>query len=244
MKAKIKSFLDKKKTAWSPTTLKSVEAFLCRYGVGVNNGNPQEFLALLQAQQKNVYTIQTYFIHAANFYGFLYPEKENVFKTYRKENRNVFKNAYQTKVLDTDYETVLSVIESQPESEEKSAALYLLKSAQRAVTEAGLARSLRERGNDPSTAGNVIVGKGGKPRPNFGEGYDAPTGVSYYRVYRYLKRLAGVSPHGLRKLALTRAGARGAGAADLCEIAGWSSITTAYRYLQPQRTAKLKTYLG
>lgn len=241
IETKIIQFLEKKKTAWSETTLKSCAAFLRNHGAEVALGNPHGFLLKLQAEKKNLYSIQTYFIHAGNFYEYLYPTKDNVFKAYRKDNRNVFKNAYQSKTLEIEYDEIKALIESQPESEEKTACLYILKSAQRS-SEANLARTLSERKGD-AVADATILGKGGKRRVNLGYEYDAPRDTTYYRVYRYLKKLAGISPHDLRKLALTRAACRGAGAADLCEIAGWSDIRTAIRYLQPKRTEILRGFL-
>jgi integrase len=244
----IKAFLNKKKTAWSEATIASCSAFLNKYGSLVAFGTPESLLQALS--EKGRYTVTTYFAHAASFYEFLHPDATNIYAVYRKDNRNAFKNAYQSKKLNVNYDQVKAVIEAQAPSDEKEACLYLLKTAQRS-SEAGLARNGRlepHRGNSGQAAGAgtaTIVGKGGKPRINLGADL-FPAGAvrwNYYRVYRYLRQLCGISPHALRKLALTRAGERGAGAADLCEIAGWSSINTAIRYLQPQRAQKLRTYL-
>jgi integrase len=241
----IRTFLEKKKAAWSESTLASCKAFLNNYGLIVESGDPEALISALSSKGK--YTVQTYFIHAANFFEYLYPHRENVFKAYRKENRNAFKNAYQTKHLEVTYDEVKAVLEAQPASEEKDACLYLLGTAQRS-SEAGLLRnqSRRAESADRLELRDTIIGKGGKERPNFG--YEIANGdhrsQSYYRVYHYLRRIAGISPHALRKLALTRAGERGASGADLCEIAGWSSITTAIRYLQPRRARELKKFLA
>lgn len=240
MKSKIAAFLDKKKSAWSEATLVSCRAFLNNYGLIVESGNPEALLTILQL--KGRYTTQTYFIHAGNFYEFLFPTKENVFRKYRKDNRNAFKAAYQTKHLQVTYQEVKDLLTKQPDSEEKEACLYLLGTAQRA-RESGLYRRSSEAGTGAGDE-SVIVGKGGKQRLNLGADFGWAGNVSYYRVYNWLRQLSpGLTPHGLRKLALTRAGDNGANAADLCEIAGWSSISTAIRYLQPKRAAKLKAFL-
>jgi integrase len=238
--SEITKFLEKKKTAWSIVTIKNCSAFLNKYADKVAAGNAEELFNSLTEDKKGSYTIQTYFVHAANFYSFLFPTSPNPFSIYRKDNRNAFKNAYDKKTLKVTYEEVREKLESQIDSKEKAACLYLLRSAQRA-SEAGLVR--KQCDSNLAPAEETIIGKGGKPRPNFGADLEQPSGVSYYRVYVYLKQVCGVSPHGLRKLSLTRAGSNGAGAADLCEIAGWSSIQTAYRYLQPQRVQALKKFL-
>jgi integrase len=242
IETQINQFLEKKKTAWSNTTLKSTAAFLRNYAELIKKGNPEAFLTSLQNEKKNAYTIQTYFIHAGNFYEFLYPAKENVYRLYRKENRNVFKHAYQSKKVEVSYETVRNTLEQAAQSPERDACLYILKTAQRA-SEAGLVRRIgehREHSGDDQT----IRGKGGRERLHLGAGLDlSVTGTTYYRVRSYLQSLFGISPHALRKLALTRAAERGAQAADLCEIAGWSSIQTAIRYLQPQRAEILRGFL-
>ena len=241
--SQIEAFLNKKKTAWSEATLKSCKSFLNKHGTLVALGSPELLLQALST--KGRYTVTTYFAHAASFYEYLHPTLPNVFSVYRKDNRNAFKNAYQRKKLDITYDEAKALIESQPQSDEKEACIYLLRTAQRS-SEAGLARSSGVvLGEIDARTSSTVVGKGGKERLNLGADL-FPAGAvrwNYYRVYRYLRQLCGISPHALRKLALTRAGERGASAADLCEIAGWSSIATAIIYLQPQRAAKLRTYL-
>jgi integrase len=241
----VEAFLNKKKTAWSETTIKTCGAFLNKHGQLVAKGDPQSLWNALSS--KGRYTVQTYFVHAASFYEFLNPGAPNPFRAYREENLNAFKNAYKRKTVEVSYKEARKLIEAQPESDEKEACLYLLRTAQRS-SEAGLARS--ERGGETSQevrgAAATIVGKGGKERINLGADI-LPKGHvrwNYYRVYRYLKRLCGISPHDLRKLAITEAARRGASAADLCEIAGWSHIATAYYYLQPQQARRLKAFLG
>jgi integrase len=240
----IEAFLNKKKTAWSEATLASCSAFLNKYGSLVILGSPEVLLQALNT--KGRYTVTTYFAHAASFYEFIHPNAPNVFALYRKDNRNVFKNAYQSRKIEKTYDEVRDILESQSPSDEKEACLYLLRTAQRS-SEAGLSRTSDavRASSGTERPSDYIIGKGGKERINLGADLFPEGAVrwNYYRVYRYLKGLLGISPHALRKLALTRAGERGAGAADLCEIAGWSSISTAIRYLQPQRAQKLRTYL-
>lgn len=233
-------FIESKKRAWSVSTIKSVSSFLTKYGEGVLSLSPLAFLEKLEEDNVTAYSIQTYFIHASNFFAFVNPTSVNIYKEFRKENRNVFKNSYQSKNLPLTYQEVLSLLAKQEDSDEKEACLYILKTAQR-CSEAGFKRKEEEEESETAVSG-FIKGKGGKVRPDLGANINRPRTL-YYTLYEYCKGRLGITPHGLRKLALTRAAERGATAADLCEIAGWSSITTAIRYLQPKRAEELKAFL-
>lgn len=235
----IERFLESKKNAWSLTTLNAYKGFLNKYGELVNKSNPSAFLESLRMDGIKPYSIQTYFIQAANYWEFLNPTKTNPYKTFRKDNRNVFKNAYESKRVTKSYEEIKEIINSLPDCEEKTAILYILKTAQRA-SEAGLRRKKEEAGIE---AQDYILGKGGKRRINLGVSTERGSATNYYRVRRFLLRHTGLNLHELRKLALTRAADLGAGPADLCAIAGWSSINTAIRYLQPKDAERLKKYL-
>jgi len=239
-KTKAQLFIESKQRAWSMSTIKSVSSFLTKYGEGVLSLSPLAFLEKLEADNVTAYSIQTYFIHASNFFEFVNPTAVNVYKEFRKENRNVFKNSYQTKNLPITYQEVIDLLAKQEDSDEKEACLYILKTAQR-CSEAGFKR--KEEDADEELSPGFIKGKGGKIRADLGDRVSRPR-VLYYSVYEYCKGRLGITPHSLRKLALTRAAERGATAADLCEIAGWSSITTAIRYLQPKRAEELKAFLA
>lgn len=93
-----------------------------------------------------------------------------------------------------------------------------------------------------AASGGSVVGKGNKRRTVFVAGYSI-TGTSPSKVRRALAE-RGLRPHDLRKLFLTRCAERGATAQDLCQLAGWSNIQTAYWYLQPKQEDKLRSFVN
>lgn len=231
----ISEYLAIKKNAWSPQTLVTVRSVLTRYGQSViDKETPEVLVARLERQGAKRYTQQTYMMYLRGFWRYMHDE-EAPYADYLKANKQLFKNSYGRKTVNCTFDKAHNTLQSLPPTPEREACLRMLLSAQRA-SEAGLYRSPNDKKENINE--ETIIGKGGKIRANL-----SPIGtdpVSYFRVYTYLREHLGLSPHDLRKLALTRAGDNGASAADLCEIAGWTSIETAYFYLQPKDKERLK----
>lgn len=225
----VTEYLHSKKNAWSPVTLKNVGSTLEAYGEEILLLSPESFLERIGHLAP--YSRKTLFILASGFYGWAFPNQPNVYSEYRKANRNVFKNAYQRKVIKQSYREVRQAIEASPDEAFRTKALALLTSAQRWSE------------SEQRDGGGTLIGKGGKRRTDFGSDLLSVETIGYHAFRRKLHALCGITPHGLRKLALTEAAERGATAADLCEIAGWSSIVTAYVYLQPANAERLKGFL-
>lgn len=231
----ISEYLEIKKNAWTKQTLITVKSVLERYGNSVQRKQSAEALVkLFELNGIKRYTQQTYMMYLRGFWRYMHDE-EAPYAEFLKANKQLFKNAYGRKTVNCTFEKAQKTLHDLPPSLEREACLRMLLSAQRA-SEAGLYRG--ESNKQENINEDTIVGKGGRVRANL-----SPIGtdpVSYFRVYTYLREHLGISPHDLRKLALTRAGDNGASAADLCEIAGWTSIETAYYYLQPKDKERLK----
>lgn len=226
----INTYIEFHKNAWTDTTKRNVRGVLNKYSTYLN-GDPEHLLNNLKSlklySQRTAYAILNQYWKFTN-------KGDNTYETWLKKNRLYFKNSYQRKAVggSRSFREVYDTIQSLPESKYKTRALNLLHSAQR----------FGESCN-PSNSGNII-GKGQKVRPDFRpfiEVHGQP--FSYHAFYRWLKKTSGVTPHDLRKLALTRLAEKGATAQDLCEVAGWSSIQTAFIYLQPKRIEQLKEML-
>lgn len=229
LKKKIEAYLESKKDAWSPTTMNS-EAPRLRALAEHLDGNPETLWKALQ--EKKPYSRVTTWTRAVAFWAFAYPGKDNPYEEFRMKKANFFKNAYQPKRVELTYEEALSKVKAIDDEAIRFRALDMLKGAVR------YAESAQPKGRE------YIVGKGRKKRPDFRPEKEGPAFTqSYHTFWRKLKEATGLTPHDLRKLALTHAAENGAEAADLMEIAGWSTIGTATYYLQPKRTNKLKGFL-
>jgi hypothetical protein len=229
MSNKVEQYLLSKRNAWSESTLKNARPMLLAYGADILSLTPEQFYDSLAALGD--YSKKTLFIMAAGYYAFCFPQVPNPFTAFRKDNRNVFKHAYKKKTVGTSYAAVKAALEGHDDIAFRTKALHLLSSAQRWTESA------------TSDGSGSITGKGGKQRSDFGHGV-LSSSIGYATFRRRLADCCGITPHALRKLALTRAASRGATAADLCAIAGWSSIATAISYLQPQEKERLASFLG
>lgn len=227
MKTQIEAYLNSKQNAWSPVTLKK-EGYRLRALAAHIDGNAETLWQALQTMAP--YSRLTAWTRVTAFWAETFPGKENPYEVFRTKNANYFKNAYQRKAVPLTYEEARARIDAISDVGVKGRALTLLSSAQR------YCESVQN-----GEAG-AVVGKGGKHRADLRNAVDGFSGT-YHQFWKALKEATGLTPHMLRKLALTRAAENGAQAQDLMEIAGWSSIQTASIYLQPKRVEKLKEFL-
>ena len=84
-----------------------------------------------------------------------------------------------------------------------------------------------------------VKGKGGKRRTVFGTIEKTAPKATFWR---HLRRI-GLKPHSLRKLCATHLASKGATAADLCKVFGWTNIHTAYVYLQAKDDERLSSFI-
>lgn len=229
IKKRIAEYLDDKKNSWSPTTLK-VETSRLNGLAEVLDGDPKRLWKALDSY--GPYTRVNMYGRVCTFWDEAFPSKPNPYTAWRDKNANFFKNAYEPKRVSLSYDEALTKIKAIEDEAIRARALDILKGAVR------WAESEQPKGRD------YIVGKGRKKRPDFRPETEGPAFTQSYDTFlRKLRKATGLTPHDLRKLALTHAAESGAEAADLMEIAGWKSITTAALYLQPKRTDRLKKFL-
>lgn len=225
-KAKAAEYISSRKNKWSPTTLRSEQHRLTTL-VPLMPLGPEALWSSLSHLKP--YSRVTYFSRAIDFARWMDAALGKQYDDWRDANAQLFKHQYTPRKVGMTYEEAKKRILTIEEKAIKEKALQLLGSAQR------WSESIQE--------GEVVVGKGGKQRSNLSTWtLDGQNGCSYWGCYRKLRQL-GLSPHLLRKLALTRAAENGATSADLVAIAGWSSIQTASYYLQPKEDERLKALL-
>lgn len=218
MREHIEAYIKDHETAWSETTLKSERSRLRALGE-LLSGTPDNLYRELALANKASYTIKTTFIRVAALEAWL--GKETKYKEFMKKHANRFKHAYKKEELGIDYDEASKRINDLPAST-RSLARSLLTTGLR-ISEAN------------TNAAGSITGKGGKIRRIYG----TLEGVLPQSTFRRHLRGVGLKPHTLRKLCATRLAETGATPADLCKIFGWSSIATAYQYLQAKDDDKL-----
>lgn len=218
LQQKVEQYTLAKQNALAATSLRAAQGQIAKYGDLTYPQTLWSALSNLKAYSRTVTYQRLAEFHA--FFG------DASFKDWRKANARLFKNVYTFKPVGITYSAAVEAISRMDCVEAQGRATQILKSGQR------WSESLQQ--------GDVVVGKGGKVRPAYAN--HSPYQKSYSSFLRALKKV-GLKPHDLRKLAVTRAAEKGASAADLCRIAGWADISTAYRYLQPKQDDVLRGYL-
>lgn len=221
----IEKYLESKQYAWSPTTIKTVRAKLNAVQHLLKQAPEQAYEEM--KGKYGAYTIKQYLIIMDGYRQWETKGKDTRFKSFLKQNARLFRSAYDKKKVALSYSEAARRINTIQDDTVRRSCHFLLRSGVR-ISEA-------------SKCSDTVVGKGNKVRKVFVEAPDSFASVSQIR--RALGRL-GLKPHDLRKLCATRLVNKGAAPQDLCEIMGWSSIETAYRYLQPSKDSKLKELMN
>ncbi len=226
MKNQIDAYLADFESAWAMTTWKSEKSRLKAIEDQLDKG-PKHLYEYLLALGQKPYAIKTTFIRVCALEA--WAKQEPVYRAWMKKHRNKFKHAYQKADLEITYETALNLINTITDDDTRAHARSLLQTGLR------ISESYR-------VASGSVVGKGGKPRKVFGSGKIEVT-VPKSTLSRKLKAV-GLTPHMLRKLCATRLAEKGATAADLCKVFGWSDFKTAQIYLQGKDEERLQALMA
>ncbi len=203
--------------------MRSERARLSALGDTLNEA-PEAVYGALKAAGKKPYSIKTMFIRLCALEKWI--GKDEVFRRFMDKHQNRFKHAYQREELEITYDEALHKINSELAGDHRAMALSLLRTGVR------LSESYKVRDGK-------VEGKGGKIRKVYGK-IEAVVPRSSFA--RKLKAVS-LKPHTLRKLCATKLAEKGATAADLCKVFGWSSITTSYQYLQGREDSRLEAFV-
>lgn len=226
MKTHIEAYLRYHENAWAPTTMRTARSILKKVEDHIDT--PEELHRWLTTDQScnfGAYTVHTMFIRVRHLES--WAQLEPLFKTYMATHRNKFINAYVKKEVKVTYDEALARI-NQLDPVHRGHALSLLSTGLR-ISES---YAVQDDG--------LVKGKGGKIRRVYGK---ISKTVPKTTLWRKLRNV-GLKPHDLRKLFATRLVERGATAADLCKVMGWSDIRTAYQYLQAKDEARLESLVA
>ena len=219
-------YLASKENAWSYASYKSEASRLASIPEEYLPNDPAGFYRHCVNGAYMAYTIKTLFIRAAQLAGFGWPNQENKFSQFMRDNARLFKNAYIPKRPQLTFGEAVTRIRAELTPEMAAQAFALLSSGLR-ISEAN------------RVSMGIVVGKGNKSR----QVHNAPeVTIVAHQLRRALKPL-GLTPHSLRKLAATRAVELGAREAELLAMFGWNSMQTASLYVTAANTASLAAKL-
>lgn len=220
MKHLIMAYIEDKKLAWSPTTLKSEAARLASHA-GLLLSSPEEAWAALASLKPytrvTTWTRMCQFVDWAIGAGHL--AGPNQFSIFRSRNARLFKHSYNPALPAITFDGAKKSLENIADAAIQRRALLLLYSG------------LRYHELDLVTNG-AVRGKGGRVRQVYVPDIPGPEYNGTYHAFWRALASVGLKPHTLRKLALTRLVELGANEFELREIAGWASIQTASSYIK------------
>ncbi len=217
-------YLADHETAWAPSTQKSEKSRLNIVRDRLN-GSPSDLHLFLVQQGHKPYSIKTLFVRVCAMEAWALKKKltkEDSFSEYMRKHSNKFKHVYKKEEIEVSYEEACRRINTLLDDPFRSMALSLLQTGVR-LSEAY------------QVVNGEVKGKGGKNRKVYGTISKTAPKSSFARKLKAI----GLKPHSLRKLCATRLVEKGATPADLCKVFGWSSIATAYQYLQAKEDSKL-----
>lgn len=218
-------YLEAHRHSWAESTMRTERYRLTGILTLPSSASPEELWRSMQAAGWKPYTIKTAFVRLSAMER--WSRKDLGYDKFLREMRNRFKHSYERKDVRVTYEEAVSRIDQISCSKTKAMALDMLKTGVR-LSEAYAIKD------------GSVRGKGNKLRRVFGEvKAEVPRSTLWARL-----KAVGLKPHDLRKLCATRLAERGATAADLCKVFGWSSIATAYRYLQPKDDSKIQEMMN
>jgi integrase len=222
---KLNEYLDYKQTYWSETTMKSEESRLKKI-LATRASTPDDLYNALVKTAKTPYSVKTAFIRYIDYLGWMGAPSLQAYKDFFQKQYRFFKNAYNPSLPTRSYEQVLADIESLRCVETKKLAKYLL------------ATGLRISEVNKVSATGQVKGKGQKSRMCLlpAELFNVPL-----QKFRRELRKINLTPHQLRKLFFTRLSrSNKLSVFDLAKLAGWSSITTAQKYVAARADDELK----
>jgi integrase len=216
----IELYVDGHKLAWAETTLRSERARLVGL-LGHLDGNPATLMSVFEARKTKPYTRVTAWTRVTRFYDWLIQNGHfagvNEYARFRQANARQFKNAYVRKTPKLTFEQAEQRLR-QLRPDVARLALEILYTGMRYAE----SRSHQD---------GFVVGKGGKTRRVYVPEVAGPKFYGSYQEFHRRLKSAGLKPHDLRKLALSRFVEKGANQFELMAVAGWSSLAPATSYI-------------
>jgi len=233
----IKQYLESMKSYWSPNTARSEKYRLTQLASILDSRDPRKLWEELENRKLAPYTRNTVWTRVSSFYDWLIteghvdPAEGNPYSTFRRRFGFMFRNNYTRRPAHLSFDEAIKAIRQMKHKAAQRKALELLYAGLR--YEESL--TLKE---------GMVTGKGKKVRQAYVPKIPGPEFKGTYQSFwRILKKEAGLKPHDLRKIGLTRiSNLLDNNPYDLVEVAGWSDISTAMSYV-PGRKKRIEKVL-
>lgn len=225
----IAAYIESKKLAWSESTIRS-EGYRLKAISWEHLDNPTKQYEVL-AERMKPYAMVTTFHRLSSFYEWLlrhgHKTGYNIYREFMEEHARLFKNAYQKKKVNVDYNETLTKISKIKRLESRAKAIFDLKAGLRVQAD--------------RIEGAEVIGKGGYRRPLFVSKSELPPPFKMsYSTYLSDLKSVGLSPHDLRKVFANKLLRSGLTLTDVMAAGGWRSLQSVEKYLQELETEQLR----
>jgi integrase len=230
MKTLAEQYIESKKLAWSPSTIRSETYRLRAVDMKLVKDATKQYEHL--ASKLKPYALKTMFIRLTDFYEWMleqgHASGHNIYRKFMKDNARLFKYAYKKEEVNVDFEDAIRRINKLQNPEVREAAIFYVKTGLRYFELAKV-----EDGH--------VVGKGGFRRAVLiPAGLRVPTLTASYSSFLQALKKVGLRPHVLRKVYANRLLRAGWTQADVMAALGWRSLQTVSSYQQSLSTEQLR----
>jgi hypothetical protein len=221
----IDEYIEDKKYAWSPSTIRS-EGPRLKGVAKVLNGDPEALWEAINGYKP--YSRVTTWIRVVQYVDWLMEKGKvaqglNPYRSFRTKNARLFKNTYNPRIPDVTFESARERLRGIQDRSVRSQAETILQSCMR-YSESRTFENGR------------VVGKGGREREVFLKDGRRNYPLRSYSTFRRTLADVGLKPHDLRKIGLNKVVEAGANEFELLQIAGWKSLNTAASYIKAKRS--------
>lgn len=232
MEQLIEQYIESKRLAWSPTTIRSEKYRLLSLMPYLISDNPVDLWTHLTTLGS--YSRVTYWTRSVDFWNWLKGNGHriglNPYEKFRKENARLFKHAYDRRLPTLTFQEAVDKVSKLPDGGARNLALQILGSGTRFC--------------EAIQGSDQVIGKGAKPRSVYRPETEGGTFTGSYQSFRRALKACGLKPHDLRKLCATRLADAGLTETDLLKVMGWTSMETAKFYLSPKKDDELRAVFG
>lgn len=221
----VNQYVDDHRFAWAEVTQRDERYRLTAIASEVT-GDAKQLWEYLEKKGTGKYTRKTIWTRVMCFWDWFLEKQnqggKNAYRDFKRKYAQLFRNAYVRTSPDLSFQDARGRIERISDPASKRKALELLGSGCR------FSESF-------TYWDGYVVGKGDKPRAVYMPKVEGPEFVLGYHAFRLHLKEVGLKPHDLRKVWACTIADNGVDPWTLCDMAGWSNITTSMAYINNRK---------